>query len=198
MSRFFTIRSPSEGLYKEKGSKFLSFSFSVNTEEEVKIKLAEVRKRYHDARHHCYAWNIGIEDQSWRVNDDGEPSHTAGDPILGQIRSFELTNVLVIVVRYFGGTKLGRAGLVNAYKEAAEEALNKVSKQEVFEVLKISLNFGYDDLSTVERLIEDYEIEVIERRYTTTCQVYGRIKKELSSKIKVDLNNNYQVKVSFE
>ena len=127
---FLTIGQPAEGLYKEKGSKFIGLAFPVKTEDEVKERLEETRKTYYDARHHCYAYILGHEGTQFRANDDGEPNHSAGDPILGQIRSKELTNTLVIVVRYFGGTKLGVSGLINAYKTAAALALDNTSIEE--------------------------------------------------------------------
>ncbi|MEQ9007162.1 MAG: YigZ family protein, partial [Ekhidna sp.] len=120
MSIYHTIKEKSEGLYKEKGSKYLAFAYPVKSEVEIKEIQESLRKEYYDARHHCFAWVLGMDDQSYRANDDGEPAHSAGDPILGQIRSFELTNVLVVVIRYFGGTKLGVGGLINAYKTATE------------------------------------------------------------------------------
>src|SRR5690554_1434782 len=124
METYNTILKPSQGLYKEKGSKFLSFAFLVVDESEVKEILAEFKKKYFDARHLCYAFRIGIEEPvQFRAYDDGEPAHTAGDPILNQIRSFNLTNTLLIVVRYFGGTKLGKSGLIQAYKDSAADAL---------------------------------------------------------------------------
>ncbi|MCP4460188.1 MAG: YigZ family protein, partial [Cytophagales bacterium] len=141
--RFFTIQSATSGEYKEKGSKFLAFAFSVSSEAEIKVHLDNLRKEYYDARHHCYAYVLGLENQSFRANDDGEPGHSAGDPILGQIRSFKLTNCLIVVVRYFGGTKLGVGGLVNAYKTAATGALSKSKKIEIIGRLKIDLKFDY-------------------------------------------------------
>src|SRR6186713_1623645 len=122
---FFTITSASQGIYKEKGSKFLSFAYPVQSESDIKEHIAFLKSEYFDARHHCYAWMLGPERNHFRAFDDGEPNHSAGDPILGQIRSKNLTNVLVVVVRYFGGTKLGVGGLISAYKIAAEEALSK-------------------------------------------------------------------------
>src|SRR5690606_7725476 len=118
-----TIAQPAEGLYKEKGSKFIALAYPVYTEEEIKDRLAELRKKYYDARHHCYAYMLGADKSRYRANDDGEPNHSAGDPILGQIRSADLSNVLVVVVRYFGGTKLGVSGLITAYKTATADAL---------------------------------------------------------------------------
>ena len=128
---FFTIIGPASGEYKEKDSKFLAFAYSVSSGEEVRARLQYLRKQYFDAHHHCYGYLIGLENPSFRANDDGEPGHSAGDPILGQIRSFQSTNCLVVVIRYFGGTKLGVSGLVNAYKTAAAEALSKAKKEEV-------------------------------------------------------------------
>ena len=114
MKSFLTISDPTEGFLKDRGSKFLSFSFPVISEEEIKANLELLRSQYHDARHHCYAWVLGIDHQTYRSNDDGEPSHAAGDPILGQIRSYHLTNIVFVVIRYFGGTNHGRPGLINA------------------------------------------------------------------------------------
>ena len=120
-----TIKSSSEGIYKEKGSRFLAFAFPVVNQEEIKPIIERIRKEYHDARHHCYAYMIGRDRLIWRINDDGEPSGTAGRPILGQINSFGLTNILIVVSRYFGGTLLGVSGLINAYKTAAAECNQK-------------------------------------------------------------------------
>ena len=146
MNTYYTIESRTEGLYKEKGSKFLAFAFPVSSEEDIKKFQEELRTKYYDARHHCFAWVLGLDNQRWRANDDGEPAHSAGDPILGQIRSFELTNVLIVVIRYFGGTKLGVGGLINAYKTASEEALTQAKKVEVFETKHLTVKFSYEDM----------------------------------------------------
>ena len=120
-----TIEKPSEGLFKDKGSKFISFAFPVDNEEEIKEIVQSIKKEHHSARHHCYAWRLGADQLLFRANDDGEPSSTAGKPILGQIQSFDLTNILIVVVRYFGGTLLGVSGLINAYRNAALDAINQ-------------------------------------------------------------------------
>ncbi|MDP2112754.1 MAG: YigZ family protein, partial [Bacteroidota bacterium] len=120
-----TIEKPSEGLFKDKGSKFISFAFPVNSEDEIKDIVQSIKKEHHSARHHCYAWRLGADHLHFRANDDGEPSSTAGKPILGQIQSFDLTNILIVVVRYFGGTLLGVSGLINAYRSAALDAINQ-------------------------------------------------------------------------
>ena len=197
MSSFYTISSSAAGFFKDKGSKFFSFAFPVTSLQEVRDRLGELHTKYHDARHYCYAWVTGLGEQKWRANDDGEPSHSAGDPILGQIRSFELTNVLVVVVRYFGGTKLGRPGLVNAYRQAAESALTKTTKKEIFEVVEVIVRFGYDDMSKVERLVEELEVEVIERRYAMACELEALVKKEMVAPLQDSLKENFEVKIEF-
>ncbi|MDY0255287.1 MAG: YigZ family protein [Tenuifilaceae bacterium] len=166
-----TIAQRSEGLYKEKGSKFIALAYPVSTEEEVKEVLAELRKQYHDARHHCYAYVIGYDGQSWRANDDGEPSSTAGKPIHGQILSRDLTNVLVVVIRYFGGTKLGVSGLISAYKTAASEALdaNEIVERTVNDIY--SITFAYPATNEVMRLIKEEDLPVISQRFDTSCEV---------------------------
>jgi uncharacterized YigZ family protein len=179
LTRYLTLSSPTTGEYKEKGSKFLAFAFPVETEDDIKERLAELRKEYYDARHHCYAYIIGLDEQSYRANDDGEPNHSAGDPILGQIRSSELTNCLVVVIRYFGGTKLGVAGLVNAYRTAAAEALAKVTTRELIVTTAIQLSFGYDQLGVVERWVEEFQMEDVTRDFTTACILSTRIPAEL-------------------
>ena len=169
--RFFTIQAPISVEYKEKGSRFLAFAFSVSSEEEVKRSLNDLRKQYYDARHHSYAYIIGLKNQTFRANDDGEPGHSAGDPILGQIRSFKLTNCLVVVIRYFGGTKLGVGGLIHAYKTATADALSLVKKQEIINRLKINLHFDYNSMGLVERWIEEYKAVAINRNYTDLCSI---------------------------
>ena len=196
MNQYFTITAHCEGLYKEKGSKFIAFGYPVQSEEEIEERLTEVRKKFHDARHHCYAWIIGKDQQKWRVNDDGEPSHSAGDPILGQIRSLGLTNVLVVVVRYFGGTKLGVGGLISAYKEAAAAALEKGRKVEIFEEVEVELLFPYSLLSVVERLISDLEISDVDRDFQQDCRIKGRMKKDLESALKNKTAELYNLSLS--
>lgn len=196
MTSFHTISHPTDGLYKEKGSKFIAHTFPVETEDEVKQHLTALRNSYHDARHYCYAYVIGLESQSFRANDDGEPSHSAGDPILGQIRSFGLTNVLVVVVRYFGGTKLGVGGLINAYKTASEQALAQAGKVQIFEELALELTFPYELMSSVERLITDLEIKVVNRDFQEDCRISGRIKKELVKLAEAKTKDLYNLQMS--
>ncbi len=198
MSNYHTIQDSTEGLYKEKGSKFLAFAFPVSTEEEIKAKQDQLRKQYYDARHHCYAWILSMDNQTYRANDDGEPAHSAGDPILGQIKSFELTNVLVIVIRYFGGTKLGVGGLIHAYKTATEEALRKARKVMIFEKKEITIKFPYDTMSTVERLIADFDIEISKRDFQLSCEIQGYLKKDLVSAFQKKTTDLYTVEFIIE
>lgn len=178
MISFWTITDKADGFFKDRGSKFHSFAFPVQSEADVKEALDALRKEFYDARHHCYAYILGMEQQQTRANDDGEPGHSAGDPILGQIRSFGLTNVLVVVIRYFGGTKLGVGGLIQAYKTAAEDALQKIEKQEIYPVIRFELHYEYDQTTTAERLLGLFELKIIERVYEANCRVVAEIRSE--------------------
>lgn len=167
-----SLATTSEGVYREKGSKFYAHAYPVSDEEAVKERLQALRRQYHDARHHCYAFVLkpsAGQEEYFRANDDGEPTHSAGDPILGQIRSHNLYDVLVVVVRYFGGTKLGVGGLVNAYKTAAAEALthNRVVEKVRKEVLRI--RFGYAATSEVQQIVHQCEAEVAEQAFEQDC-----------------------------
>ncbi|OEJ99873.1 IMPACT family protein [Roseivirga misakiensis] len=166
---FLTISNSAEGLYKEKGSKFIAVAFPVTSVEAVKEKLELLRKDYYDARHHCYAYVLGHDGSETRANDDGEPNHSAGDPILGQIKSKNLTNTLLVVVRYFGGTKLGVSGLINAYKTAAFEALEEaqIVKREITET--VILRFPYDEMNEVMKLVKDLELNIKGQDYDSGC-----------------------------
>lgn len=156
---FKSISGPSEGLYKEKGSKFLAFAYPVVSEEEVRTVLDRIRKEYYDARHHCYAYRLGLTGNVWRYNDDGEPSSTAGRPIYGQILSRELSDVLIVVVRYFGGTKLGVPGLIRAYKTAAADALDHARTVEKVASERYAVTFDYVAMDRVMRILKDIGIQ---------------------------------------
>jgi len=185
---YFTLRNNSEGYYKEKGSKFLAFAFQVNDEEEIKERLAELRKKFYDARHHCYAYVLGFDGEIYRANDDGEPGHSAGDPILGQIRSNNLTNTLIVVVRYFGGTKLGVSGLIHAYKTAAADAIANNSIEENLILSEITIRFDYPEINQVMKLIKDFDLEILKQKMEISCEMkLGMrlsIKEEVESRIK--------------
>ena len=172
-----TISSSSEGIYKEKGSKFLSFAIPVNSADEVKDILKNFRNKYYDARHICYAFMLGNEQAEFRTSDDGEPSGTAGKPILGQINSRELTNVLVIVVRYFGGILLGTGGLVVAYKAAAADALNQaeIIEKSIEEIIHI--RFDYLQMNGIMKIIKDSGAKIHSQKFDNECFISISINK---------------------
>lgn len=172
-----TITKPAEGYITEKKSKFLSFAFPVTTADEVKEIVDEYRKKYYDARHVCWAYMLGTEREDFRANDDGEPSGTAGRPILGQINSYELTNVLVLVVRYFGGTLLGTGGLVKAYKEAAEDAIKNAEIVEKTIDESFTIHFEYLLLNDVMRVLKQFENASWEQDFQESCTMKIRIRK---------------------
>ncbi len=174
---FLTISTVSEGLYKEKGSKFLAFAIPVCCVEEVKEILAEKRKEFHDARHVCFAYMLGAGSTDFRANDDGEPSGTAGRPMLGVLQSNNLTNTLLIVVRYFGGTKLGTSGLINAYREASADAVsnNKIIEKTVDEF--IAVRFEYPFLNDVMRVVKEENPAVLEQHFDSDCFMRLSIRK---------------------
>lgn len=161
-----TIDSEAKGLFKAKGSRFIAHAIPVSSQEDIKMKLEELRKEYHNARHHCYAWVLSPDRQTWRVNDDGEPSGTAGKPILGQINSRELTNILVVVIRYFGGTLLGVSGLINAYRTAAADALENaaVSERHLSEYWLI--RFPYEAMNDVMKVLKEENCGQSAHHYT--------------------------------
>jgi len=164
-----TIAKPAEGNYSEKRSKFLAYAFPVQNEQEVKTHLAEIQKKHWDARHHCYAYILGPHKDAYRLNDNGEPSGTAGRPIYGQLLSKDLTNTLVIVVRYFGGIKLGVSGLQNAYKVAAKEALDAAVIEERTIQEQYRVVFEYVKMNDIMQILKDPEIQVLDRQSDMRC-----------------------------
>ncbi len=176
MDTYLTISSPSEALYKDKGSKFYAFAYPVQTIEQIKEILAEKRKEYYDARHVCYAYMLGYERDIFRANDDGEPSGTAGRPILGQINSSNLTDILIIVVRYFGGTLLGTSGLIQAYKTSAAEAIAAATIEERIVEKTFVSKFGYQDLNAVMRIMKDFDLTIVNQIQEMDCTLYFRIR----------------------
>jgi uncharacterized YigZ family protein len=163
-------------LYKDKGSKFYAFAYPVQTIEQIKEILAEKRKEYYDARHVCYAYMLGYERNQFRANDDGEPSGTAGRPILGQINSSNLTDILIIVVRYFGGTLLGTSGLIQAYKTSAAEAIAAATIEERIVEKTFVSKFGYQDLNAVMRIMKDFDLAIVNQIQEMDCTLYFRIR----------------------
>ena len=183
---FTTIAEKSEGLYKDKGSRFISLAFPVQTEEQIKDILSEVKKKYHDARHHCYAYVLEPDKSNYRINDDGEPSGTAGKPIFGQIQAAGITNVLIVVVRYFGGIKLGVRGLINAYKEATLDALSHTSIITQIENTPYKIQFDYIRMNEVMRIIKDNRLNILEHHYDVRCMLVFSVRNTLKEHVVED------------
>ena len=175
--KYLTINAPSEGLYKEKGSKFIAFAVPVSNVEQIKTILEEKRKEHHDARHVCYAYILGVDKADYRSNDDGEPSGTAGRPILGSLLSAGVTNVMIAVVRYFGGTKLGTSGLINAYKVASADALENAEIIEKTVDEEIHISFDYLVMNDVMKIIKDVAPQVMSQQFDNNCNMVLSIRK---------------------
>jgi uncharacterized YigZ family protein len=190
-----TIASETQGFYSDKGSKFISYAFPVEFEEDVRAHYQSLKKKYYDARHHVYAFIIGADQSFYRASDDGEPSNSSGIPVLGQIRSYGLTNVLIVVVRYFGGTKLGVPGLINAYKTAASDALNNAEIIEKTINEDVKLIFTYDDMSFVMKTIKDFDAEIKFQEFITNCKIKISIRKSLKDKFIEQIKQNYKVEI---
>ena len=194
---YWTIKAKSQGIYKDKGSKFISYAFPVKTEEEIKQEIANLRKEHASARHHCFAFRLGADKQFYRSNDDGEPSGTAGKPIFNQIQSQDLTNILIVVVRYFGGILLGVSGLINAYKNAAADALNNASiiektSNEEYEVL-----FEHTEMNEVMKIIKEEKTEVLSKNFNNTCKLMFSVRKNNADRIVSRLKNISNLEVEF-
>ncbi len=193
---FLTLSKPIEEIaFKEKGSKFIGYAYPVNDENQTKGILEDLWRKYPDATHICYAYRIGLEGERYRVNDDGEPSGSAGLPIYNQIVSKEITNVLVASVRYYGGTKLGVSGLVKAYKLSAQMVLEEVEIIEKHLTQKIRLEFSYEDQGSVMRLVDKFQAEVIFTEFTEKCLIEIRIRKEILEKFFSAFEPLYEVKL---
>ncbi len=165
-----TLKRPSdEQVYKEKGSKFLGYAFPIESVTQVETYIHQLKKEHSKARHWCYAWQIGVEDPTYRYNDDGEPSNSAGKPIYGQIQSFELTNILIVVVRYFGGTKLGVGGLVTAYKSAAKLSLEHADVVEKMLMDTLIVGFDYIHMDKVMRIIKEHQLQILHQKMELNC-----------------------------
>jgi uncharacterized YigZ family protein len=195
---YYTIEKESKGYFKDKGSKFYSFAYPLQNEENVKEILAGLRKEHHSARHYCFAWRLGTKEISYRANDDGEPSSTAGKPILGQLQSFNVTNILIVVVRYFGGTLLGTSGLINAYRSAAADSLkNAEIVQKIIET-EIVLDFTYNELSDVMNVIKQENLSVIDTRFEESCNLRFSVRESEFERVKQIFNNIYGVGIKVQ
>jgi len=188
-------KASEEVLFKDKNSKFFGTAFPVTTEEEAKAHIEDLKKKHHQARHWCYAWRIGKENPQFRANDDGEPSNTAGMPIYGQIQSFDVTNILIVVVRHYGGIKLGVGGLINAYKTAAQMALenSKIVRRTIDEVFVIT--FDYPEMNLVMRVIKEHNLNIIKQKLELDCEIHISVRKKLSEEIFKKFEAIYKVKI---
>lgn len=187
MDTYQTIAAPSEGVYVEKRSKFLAFAYPVSTLDEIKERVGECQKKYYDARHVCYAYMLGPERLQFRTNDNGEPSGTAGKPILGQINSNNLTNILIVVVRYFGGIKLGTSGLIVAYRLAAAEAIAAAEVVERTVDETISVSFAYPSMNSVMRIVKEENPQILQHGYESACTMTLRIRKDAMPRLRARL-----------
>ena len=191
-----TIEKPSEEtLFKEKGSKFFGYAFPVLSEEDVKVCLEYLKKKHHSARHFCYAYQLGIEKTRFRANDDGEPNNSAGLPIYGQIQSFEVTNVLIVSVRYFGGTKLGVGGLISAYKTSAQITLEAAAILEKTIDIHFKLTFEYDMMNAVQRVVKEKNIDIINQKLEMNCEYIISVRKKDAQAIFTIFDTLYKVAI---
>lgn len=195
LDTYKTIEKESTGYFKDKGSKFHSYAFPLTNEDDVKEIIARLKKEHHSARHHCYAWRIGTEEIRFRANDDGEPSSTAGKPILGQLQSFEVTNILVVVVRYFGGTLLGVCGLINAYRTAATAALNNAEILEKIIECNYKISFTYNELNEVMHLLKQENYNIVSTDFQETCSLVFSVRKSEAEKAEQLFNAMYKVQL---
>lgn len=188
-------KASEEVLFKDKNSKFLGYAFPITTEDEARVHLEDLKKKHHQARHWCYAWQIGKEDHQFRANDDGEPSNSAGMPIYGQIQSYGVTNILIVVVRYFGGIKLGVGGLMHAYKTAAQMALENsaIVKRTIDEIFV--LKFDYPEMNIVMRIIKEHNLKIVKQKLELDCEIHISVRKKLAEEIFKKFEVVYKVEI---
>jgi uncharacterized YigZ family protein len=192
-----TVSAPAEGIFRDRGSRFIGFIYPVSSQEEITAKLNELRKEHHGARHHCYAWRLGADGAAFRANDDGEPSGTAGKPIYNQILSAGITNALIVVVRYFGGTLLGASGLINAYKQAAIEAIGntEIIEKQIMEIY--SLQFEYAAMNDVMKILKDHELKQWNQNFGLDCNLEFSVRKSDADAVTELLRNIATVKINW-
>lgn len=194
---YLTIEKKSEGIFKDRGSKFIAYVYPVKQELDVKFFLSELKKEHHGARHHCYAYRICTDKLNYRTNDDGEPSGTAGKPIFGQIQSNDLTDILIVVVRYFGGTLLGTGGLINAYRNAAAEAIKNNKIIEKFVSYRYSLTFDFANMNDIMKIIKESEAKIHKQEYNQNCEIEFSVRKRQSEKTSELLSKIPNIKLTF-
>jgi uncharacterized YigZ family protein len=193
---FLSLKNPSEGLYKVKGSKHFSFAFPVSSESDIKERLSEIRVLHSAARHHCYAWRLGHDAASFRSNDDGEPANTAGQPILGVLKSNELTNVIIVVVRYFGGTKLGVGGLISAYRTAASYAVASGTIVKCIRTQTYLVKYPYTQMGAVMNVLKRAGVTPQKTNFQQTCSLEASIRLRDATDFSVKLSNLNEVQVT--
>jgi uncharacterized YigZ family protein len=191
------IKSHTTGVYREKGSKFIAYSYPVYSEKEVKQKLEEVRKLEHSARHHCYAYVLHADKSAWRMNDDGEPSSSAGKPILRQIQSNNLTNILIIVVRYFGGVKLGISGLIRSYKTAASNAITNsdIVRKTIKEYYEVG--FKYPQMNDVMRRVKEFDLEIVDTDFKIDCKLIFALQESKAKSVIEAFKKNHELSIKY-
>lgn len=194
---YYTVKQAAEGIFRDRGSKFIAYAFSVENENQIKEHLAALKKEHPSARHHCYAWRLGAGKEAYRTNDDGEPSGSAGKPIYGQIQSNDLTNILIVVVRYFGGTLLGVPGLINAYKTAAAEAIKKSGIEEKFIMFEYKAEFGFDDMNQVMRILKENECKILSQEFSEHHIISFLVKKKFSDHLSGQFSALYKTKLTY-
>jgi uncharacterized YigZ family protein len=198
LDTYKTISTPAQGYFKDKGSKFYTYLYPVTDEEQLKELIKELRREHHSARHHCFAWRLGQEETRERANDDGEPSSTAGKPILGQLVSHELTDVLCIVVRYFGGTLLGVSGLIHAYRTATANAIQNANIEIRIMETTFNLVFSYNELNSVMQILKNENLEQTSIELVENCRITFRVRKAEAGRIENIFKNLYGVEITHE
>lgn len=195
---YLTIEKPTEAIFKDKGSKFLAFAYPVENDQQIKEILNQLKKEHHTANHHCYAYRLGADKMNFRANDDGEPSNTAGKPILGQIQSNDLTNILIVVVRYFGGTLLGVSGLINAYKNSAAEVIKVSTITEKQILFNYTIQFYFEHLNDVMKLLKQLDCKIINQQFDNNCEMSFSIRKANSEQCEEKLKKIEGLKLEYK
>lgn len=194
---YLTIEKKAEAVYKDKGSKFLTFAFPVENDQQIKDALTQLKKEHPSANHHCYAYRLGADKLNFRANDDGEPSNTAGKPILGQIQSNDLTNILIVVVRYFGGTLLGVGGLISAYRNSAVEVIKQSIIIEKFIEFHYTIQFPFEHLNDVMKLLKQLDCKISTQQFDTDCEISFSIRKAKSEQCEEKLKKINDLKLEY-
>lgn len=195
---YLTIEKPTEAIFKDKGSKFLAYAYPVENDQQIKEILNQLKKEHHTANHHCYAYRLGADKMNFRANDDGEPNNTAGKPILGQIQSNDLTNVLIVVVRYFGGTLLGVSGLINAYKNSAADVIKVSSIIEKQILFNYSIQFYFEHLNDVMKLLKQLDCKITNQQFDNNCEISFSIRKANSEQCEEKLKKIEGLKLEYK